>query len=289
MNTLLMAALGAGVGLGLFLVLLGARGVRILPSVSSFFPSGTGSGMATAWAVGGLLVGLLVLSLTGWIGAAIGAAILIIGLPWFFGGSRAVGIEVERTQAIASWTEMIRDNLAGAAGLEQALQSTAAIAPTPIAREVRSFATRLESQPVADALVHLGTELDHPAADLVVVSLANASRMESRDLGPLLTRLSESIRADVRMRLRVEVGRSRIRTSSKIVLGVTMFTMGLIYFSSRELLAIYDTTEGQFWLLGVFGLFMGSLWLMNFYSHIDMPERFTARRVGSRIELGDGA
>lgn len=284
-----MAALGAGVGLGLFLVFLGARGVRILPPVSSFFPSGTGTGMATAWAVGGLLVGLLILSLTGWFGAAVGAAALVIGLPWFFGGTRAVGIEVERTQAIASWTEMIRDNLAGAAGLEQALQSTASIAPTPIAREVRAFASRLESQSVADALVHLGGELDHPAADLVVVSLANASRMESRDLGPLLTRLSESIRADVRMRLRVEVGRSRIRTSSKIVLGVTIFTMGMIYFSSRELLEVYDTVEGQIWLLAVFALFIGSLWLMNFYARIDMPERFTARRVGSRIELGQGA
>lgn len=283
-----MAALGAGVGLGLLLILFGVRGVKILPPVSSIFPAGTGSGQATAWMVAGLLIGLLVLALTGWVGAGIGAAALVIGLPWFFGGTRLAGAEIERTQAIASWTEMIRDNLAGAAGLEQALQSTAPIAPTSIAREVRSFANRLESQSVADALVHLGGDLDHPAADLVVVSLANASRMESRDLGPLLTRLSESIRADVRMRLRVEVGRSRIRTSSKIVLAVTIFTMAMIYFTSRDLLEVYDTVEGQLWLLGVFGLFMGSLWLMNYYARIDVPERFTARRIGSQIELGEG-
>lgn len=284
-----MAALGAGAGLGLFLVFLGVRGVPILPPIDALFPAGTGSGLATAWVVGGLLIGLLMLALTGWVGAAVGAAALVLGLPWFFGGTRLSGLEIERTQAIASWTEMIRDNLAGAAGLEQALQSTASIAPTPIAREVRSFANRLENQPVADALVHLGAELNHPAADLVVVSLANASRMESRDLGPLLTRLSESIRADVRMRLRVEVGRSRIRTSSKIVLAVTIFTMGMIYFTSRDLLAVYDTLEGQFWLLAIFALFIGSLWLMNFYARIDLPDRFTARRVGSQIQLGEGS
>lgn len=289
MNVLLMAALGAGVGLGLFLVLLGARGVQVLPPVDTLFPAGTGTGLATAWVVGGLLIGLLMLALTSWVGAAIGAAALVLGLPWFFGGTRLAGLEIERTQAIASWTEMIRDNLAGAAGLEQALQSTASIAPTPIGREVRSFANRLENQPVADALVHLGTELNHPAADLVVVSLANASRMESRDLGPLLTRLSESIRADVRMRLRVEVGRARIRTSSKIVLAVTIFTMAMIYFSSRDLLAVYDTFGGQFWLLGIFALFIGSLWLMNFYARIDLPDRFTARRVGSQIQLEERA
>ena len=145
---------------------------------------------------------------------------------------------------------MIRDNMAGAAGLEQALQATAMIAPSPIAREVRTFAGRLEGQPVGEALVQLAADLDHPAADLVVVSLANAARMEARDLGPLLTRLSESIRADVRMRLRIEVGRARIRTSSKIVLAVTLFTMAMIYFTSEDLLEVYDTGEGQVWLLG---------------------------------------
>jgi Flp pilus assembly protein TadB len=285
-STLLMAGLGAGVGLGVLLVVLGLRGVRVLPSLDALFPEGTGTGVAAAWVVGGLLIGLLVLSVTGWVGAAIGSLALVVGLPWFFGGDAASRRELERIQAIATWTEMIRDNMAGAAGLEQALQSTADIAPSPIAREVRAFANRLESQAVPDALVRLGDDLDHPAADLVVVSLANAARMESRDLGPLLTRLSDSIRADVRMRLRVDVGRARIRTSSKIVLAVTLFTMGMIYVSSRDLLEVYDTVEGQLWLLVVFGLFIGSLAMMNRYARIELPERFTARRTGSRIDLG---
>lgn len=289
MTTLLMAGLAAGVGLGVLLIVQGIRGVRILPPVSGVFPEGIGTGVATAWVVGGLLVGLLVLAVTGWVGAAFGALALVVGLPWFFGGSAMAKREVERIQAIATWTEMIRDNMAGASGLEQSLQSTADIAPAPIAREVRAFANRLEGESVADALVHLGEDLDHPAADLVVVSLANAARMESRDLGPLLTRLSESIRADVRMRLRVDVGRARIRTSSKIVLGVTVATMAMIYFTSRNLLEVYDSAEGQAWLLLVFALFLGSLWLMNWYARIEMPERFTARRVGSRIDLGDRA
>jgi hypothetical protein len=80
------------------------------------------------------------------------------------------------------------------------------------------------------------------------------------------------------MRLRVEVGRARIRTSAKIVLTVTLLTVALVYFTSRDLLSVYDTTNGQIWLLGVFGLFLGSLWLMNYYADVQMPERFTARR-----------
>ena len=273
-----MAALCAGVALGLLLAIQGVRGKVILPPADAVFPSGTTTAVASAWLLAALIIGLMALAVTRWVGAGIGLAGIVLGIPWFFGGAKNSKIEIERTQAIASWAEMIRDNMAGAAGLEQALLSTADIAPVPIAKEVKAFANRLDGESVVDALVYLGDLLRHPAADLVVVSLANASRMEGRDLGPLLTRLAESIRGDVRMRLRVEVGRARIRTSAKIVLTVTMFTVGLVYFTSRDLLRVYDTTGGQVWLLGVFALFLASLWMMNYYADVQLPERFTARR-----------
>ena len=281
MNTLMMAGLWAGAALGVLLIIQGIRGRVIVPSADSVFPNGTTSAVATAWLLGALIIGLMAVAVTRWVGAGIGLAAIVLGIPWFFGGAKASRLEIERTQAIASWAEMIRDNMAGAAGLEQALLSTADIAPAPIAKEVKAFANRLDGDSVVDALAYLGDQLRHPAADLVVVSLANASRMEGRDLGPLLTRLAESIRGDVRMRLRVEVGRARIRTSAKIVLTVTLFTVGLVYFTSRDLLRVYDTAGGQGWLLAVFGLFLGSLWMMNYYADVQMPERFTARRGGA--------
>jgi Flp pilus assembly protein TadB len=287
MNTVLMAALCAGVALGLLLIIQGLRGNRILPPVTSVFPDGTTTATATAWTLTAAVAGSITLAYTRWPGAAAGVAALVAGFPWFFGGGGASKREIERTQAIATWTEMIRDNLAGAAGLEQALLATTDSAPAPIAQEVKAFGNRLEGRPLADALSLLGRDLQHPAADLVVVTLANAARVEGRDLGSLLTRLSESIRADVRMRLRIEVGRARIRTSSKIVLGVTLATVALVYFLSRDLLAIYDTGEGQLWLLATFGLFLAALWLMNYFAQIQVPERFTARRNPTRSSFGE--
>ena len=183
MNAVAMAGLFAGVGLGLLLIIQGFRGRQILPDIGSLFPDGTNAAVATAWFAGAAMSGLMVLAVTRWVGASLGALALVIGLPWFFGGTKINRREIERTQAIASWTEMIRDNLAGAAGLEQALLATADIAPAPIAKEVKAFAVRLESRSMIDALVLLGESLTHASADLVVVSLANASRMEGRDLG----------------------------------------------------------------------------------------------------------
>ncbi len=286
MATIFMAVLGAGVGLGLLLIVQGIRGRRILPTSDRFFPSGTSAAAATAWLVGALMAGLIVLAITRWIGAGIGVVMVGLTLPWFFGGARLTKGEIDRTQAVATWAEMVRDNMAGAAGLEQALMAAADIAPPAIANEVRVFANELEARPIAEALALLGERLESPAADLVVVSLANAARMEGRDLGPLLTRLAESIRGDVRMRMRVQVGRTRIQTSSKIVLGVIGFTIGLVYATSRDLLQVYDTAEGQIWLIGVFAMFIASLGLMKYFAQIQMPERFTARRTGSRVDLG---
>lgn len=284
MGIVLMAVLCAATGLALMMVILGIRGVRILPEIESLFPEGTSAASATAWLAGAFFAGLLVLAVTRWVGAAAGVLLTGLSLPRFFGGANLSKADVERTQAIATWTEMIRDNMAGAAGLEQALMSTAEIAPPPIAQEVRSFSLLLETMPLSRALNHLGEELDHPAADLVVVSLANAARMEGRDLGPLLTRLAESIRADVRMRLRVQVGRTRIQTSSKIVLGVIAATVGFIYATSDQLLTVYDTFTGQLWLLGIFAIFIVSLGLMSFFAQIQMPERFSARKHAALFE-----
>lgn len=273
-----MAALSAGAALGVLLMVQGLRGNAILPTREKVFGGDIRADTALAWAAGALISALVVLAMTGWPVAAAAVLFLVVAAPRSLGGGGARKHAVAKTQAIASWTEMIRDNMAGAAGLEQALMATAEVAPTPIKAEIRKFSLRLEDATLSDALAALGDDLNHPSSDLVVASLANAARMESRDLGPLLTRLADSIRGDVRMRLRVEVGRTRIRTSARIVVGVTVFTMLFMFIFSRDLLDAYDSTAGQLWLLLVFGVFALGGWLINIYGQIDMPERFSARR-----------
>ena len=184
---------------------------------------------------------------------------------------------------------MIRDNIAGAAGLEHALPATSTVAPLPIRAEIARFAARLDQKSLTDALAELGDDLDHPSADLVIAALTNATRMEARELGPLLSRLAESIRADVRMRLRVDVGRVRIRTSARIVVAVTAGLVGLLFITARDLLAAYNTLGGQLWLAAVLGVFALGGWVMAHYGRLDLaPERFSARRTptGQRARPG---
>ena len=277
MTSLIAALLGAGLGLGIVLAGAGWRGVTLLPSWRVLFPTLDRAQTAATWLAAAVVSGLVVLALTGWPVAAVLVAVTVGWFPRPLAARAHVQNASARTEAIAVWAEMIRDNIAGSAGLEQALIAASAVAPEAIAPELRRFAARVDRMPTVDALARLGTELDHPSGDLVVVALVNAARMEARELGPLLGRLAETIRADVRMRLRVEVGRARIRTSARIVVATTLVTIAFLFAFSRQLLAAYDSTAGQMWLIVVAAVFVLGGWMLHAYSQIDMPERFAAR------------
>lgn len=277
MNPLIAATAGTGVGLGILLIVAGLRGQQILPGLGRLFPTASNTETAVAWCAAAAVTGIVVYALVGWPVAAVLAAGVVVWLPRPLAARANRDTAVARTEAIASWAEMIRDNMAGSAGLEQALIASAQVAPAAIAPELRRFAARLDRMSLVDALGRLGTDLDHPSADLVVVALVNAARMEARELGPLLGRLADTIRADVRMRLRVEVGRARIRTSARIVVATTVVTVGFLFVFSRQLLEAYDSLAGQLWLLVVAGVFALGGWLLSTYGQIEMPERFSAR------------
>lgn len=147
---------------------------------------------------------------------------------------------------------------------------------------------RLDHQRLPDALVGFGNDLDHPSGDLVVAALVIASRMEASDLSGLLSRLAEATRGEARMRIRVEVGRARVRTATKVIVGVVVAAIVFLALSNRSYLAVYGSAGGQA-MLGVVGaIFAAGAWLLARMSSIELPERFTAR-AGGPTSIGSDA
>ena len=284
MDVLVALMIGVLCGTGVLLVVAGVRSNPILPRPSlapSTSPATASAGpdRGLVWLVGSVVAGLVILAFTGWLVAAVACGVGVwSGQRWAARRGEAKAA-VARTEAIAVWTEQIRDNMAAAAGLEQALLASATHAPAAIAPEISRFVSRLDRMSLMDALAELGEDLDHPAADLVVVALANAVRLEARDLGPLLSRLAVFIRADVRMRLRIEVSRARIRTSARIVIATTIATGAFLFVFSPNLLEAYDTFTGQVWLVFVVGVFAVAGALMRQLAATEYPGRFAARRA----------
>jgi tight adherence protein B len=173
------------------------------------------------------------------------------------------------------WTEMLRDTLSAAAGLEQALLASATIAPEAIREDIQALARRIQhGDALADALQHLPSDLDDPTGDLVLSALLMAAGHPARQLADLLGELAVQAREQVSMRLRIEAGRARTRTTVRLIVGTTLaLVVGMVVFN-RAYLAPYDSLLGQGVLLIVGGLFAVSFWWLDRMARLhDTPER----------------
>ncbi len=286
--TALAALWGAGVGLGLVAIIAGLRGAGPprLPRALRPGPGGAIGRLDRGMLRLGLAVGagVLVGAITRWPVGALLAAGAGAFLPDLAGGQAAQQAAVARAEAVAAWAEMLRDTLAGAAGLEQAIVATAPVAPGPIRPQVLALATHLErpGTRLAPALHAFADELDDPTADLVVAALVLSSQRQARRLGELLGALARAARDDATMRLRVEAGRARTRTSARVVVGVTLaMAVGLVV-ANRGYLAPYDSAFGQLILAGVGGLFGAAFWWLGRMARVQTPQRL----LGGDLEDG---
>lgn len=189
--------------------------------------------------------------------------------------------EVAVVEALAIFAEQLRDTMAGARGLEQAIVVVASTAPAAIRPMVQRLAATVGIGSVPDALRAFAAEVDHPLADFVVAVLISSVDNQVRDLGATLGHLAECCRDEVRMRTRVWVARARLRSAVRIIVIVVIgFTVGLLVLD-REYMAPYGTPIGMVVLAGVVATFVAAIVGMGRMGRIDMPSRFIARRVVS--------
>ena len=260
MTTALLIIVASAGGAGLCLVIAGVRRApmdRIVrPDRSpALTPRRLRHGAMAAAA------GLVAFTVTRWPVAIPLGALGVLGLRGLGGGP--AGQVIERIEAIASWTEMLRDTLAGAAGLTQALIATATICPQAIRDEVSALARRLSSGAAfTAALRSFADELADPAADVVVATLLMAATERAHRLGDLLGALAESTREEVAMRQAVEASRASARSAVRTVTGFSLGFLCLMILFARSYLAPYRAPEGQAVLVVVGALFGLGLWLM---------------------------
>lgn len=223
-----------------------------------------------------LATGVLTRLMTGWVVGAVLAGLAVWALPRLLGRDPGQARRVARIEAIATWTEMLRDTLTAAAGLNQAILATAPLAPPAIRSEIGELAVRLENgERLAPALRALAARLADPTGDLVIAALVLAAEHHARHLADLLGSLAHTARDQASMRLRVEAGRARTRTSVRVIVGTTLtFATGLVVLN-RGYLSAFDTVTGQLVLLAIGVLFgLGFAWLSRIARTTNEPDRF---------------
>jgi hypothetical protein len=185
-------------------------------------------------------------------------------------------------EAIASWTESLRDTISAAAGLEQAIIATENHCPRAINEPVQRLVASLRYGTLEDALRRFAEDIAHPSCDFVVAALITASNHHSRDLAQLLTHLAECSRSECELYLRIWVSRARTRTSVRIICGtILLFALGLFLFN-MSYLGPFMSLEGFLVFLVIAVCFGSSLFWMSQIARVEIPGRLLAHRSEAR-------
>jgi Flp pilus assembly protein TadB len=196
-----------------------------------------------------------------------------------FGGAAHGRAEVLRLEGLASWTESLRDTIAGAVGLEQAIPASynaaAPILKPPLALLIDRLHTR---EPLPDALLKFGDDLNDPGADLILAALILNARLRGPGLRDVLTALSQAAREEMDMRNRIEASRASTRRSVQIITILTLVVVFGLRFLNPDYVEPYNSVGGQVTLAVVCAIFAaGFLWLRRL-SRYDTARRFLDSR-----------
>ena len=277
--------------MGLIAMVQLVRGKDLLPSRVAARRNVTAPTGTTRNVMIALIVGVAATVLTSWPVAGIVAGVLVVMWPKL---ARAGAIEkasVAKVEAIASWTESLRDAAASESALESALPATVDGAPTLLVRPLRNLVNRLELRhPLPTALARFADEVNDPGADMVVAALALNAQQRAGSLKRVLTALASNTRTELEMRRKVLIERNAVRRqSNQVALGILALA-GVQAVFLRDWVAPYATLTGQLILAVLAGVYLALLIRLQrlaapephprFLSDVDALAEATERPVG---------
>ncbi len=279
MRTLAGAVTGLLFAVGLWIAIAGFRGITQRSTVRRSIS------WDQLWWRGGLVVAAAAAgwALTGWPAAGVLAGGAAAVAPLLSGTRRRRDELNAKSEALASWAEMLRDTITAHAGLREAIALTARVAPAPIRKEVQLLAVRAERESLTTALRRFAVEVADPVADLIVASLVIAAERQAQRLAELLTQIAGSAREQSAMRLRVETGRARTYASSRALVAITFGLAVILLVFSPTFMSPYDSATGQIVLMAIGALFAGALWALVQLGRPVTPPRLLAGIEDERV------
>jgi Flp pilus assembly protein TadB len=262
MHILILAACGAGIGLGVILAVTPPGRVPLEGSAPGHLVQHL-SLRRMLVAVGCTILAYLG---TGW---PVAVPIVLAGawfLPDLLGPNRAHQRQLAVIDALGVFTESLRDTLAAAAGLNQALIAACRLAPEPLQPAAGQLAETLEARTTTTrhALQAFADQIGDPTCDLIALALASVSEQPTRDLAGLLGSLADTAREQAAMRTRTAVAQARTRTATRMITTTALGLAALLLVVDRAYLAPYASTTGQVVLAWIAVLFAAAFrWLRN--------------------------
>ncbi|MGB0114342.1 MAG: hypothetical protein WBP59_14060 [Ilumatobacteraceae bacterium] len=226
---------------------------------------------------------LVVLAFSGWILSS-----LVVGIGCWFAFAAwqrrdpRASSDVERTDALASWIENLRDVLVAGDQPVGAINATVTTCPAAIKPQVRRLAAGLGRQDPAIVFRRFADDLDDPLGDLVAAGLLIAVQRGARTAAVLGSLADQARRQSDRRRL-VEAERAPVQREVMLLTTIMgTLIVGLLVFGRAEYLEPYDTASGQLFLGVVLTIYALLLLRVQRLAHYPRPSRFLTGRVPTR-------
>jgi hypothetical protein len=244
------------------------------PSDGIARPSAVRPGVGQRFA-GAVIAGGLVVACSGWI---VPALVVAVG-SWAAVGvwqrrDRRTETDIERTDALASWIENLRDVLIAGDQPIGAISATIGTCGPSIRPQVRRLSAGLGHQDPDTAFRRFADDIDDPLGDLVAAGLLIAVQRGARTVA-VLDSLAEQARHQADRRRLVEAERAPVQREVTI-LSVVMggLILGLLVFGRAEYLQPYDTAAGQTFLAVVLAIYAALLNRVQRLGRYPKPSRF---------------
>jgi tight adherence protein B len=288
----LATMLGLTIGLGLFLILIGA--VTEPPEPKPRTTSRAHELLRYAaldkkgrlypyrWLLlAGAVLGLLVGTFTGWYAMALAIPVAAVALPRFL-RKETRSKEAASVADLTAWVRALSGNLIGGqSGLEVAIRNTYRGAPQSLRPSLAMLIARLDStQPIKSALRAWADELDDYSADLVASVLILEADRRSGGVSKALAQLAQSLADQSRALQEVQTERAGANMTVRIVTLVTIGVLGLATFSGY--MDPYTTPFGQVVFIALFLAYLATLGVMRKVGQGKPIPRFLPAEKGAR-------
>lgn len=235
----------------------------------------------------GLAVGVAVVLATRNLVFAVVAGAAVVLWPLVAGGGKAERAALTKLEALAQWTESLRDLAQKGAGLESVIPKTVDTASDVLVPPLRLMSRRLSVKvPLPEALSLFADEVDDASADMVVAALALAARQRKGKLSDVLSALARSLRDELEQRTKVMRERNVVRReAAQVAVMTAALVVAASLFSPQSLPEGANTTTAQLLPLG---LAVAYLFVFSRVRKLAEPEP-TPRFLSSASELLEAA
>lgn len=251
-----MATFGSLAGLGVWLVLMGMDGQRVLPdfgeAATPQYRQDPDFGRRFGFAAAAGLAAWLV---TSWIAMGVLFAVGIVLFWGRIGTVKSASKIADRAEAITAWTDQVASGISAGVQINGAIRAAAEHANALIADEAKRLASNLEAMPLERAIGIFANDLSNPASDGVCAAIALSDRHGSSKLTEMLDIQAAQTRDEVTQMLEVTASRQQHVASARGIIGVTIVAALLMPMMSRDYFKLYDSLNGQLIMLAIGGVF----------------------------------